>query len=130
MYLELAVLAAFLLMYSSVAGGVELREDIDTELKPGMVVSMEPMVMLPEEVPGAGEQKNGSGRHDEIGQRRRTRRRPRELERPHVRDGAQPVRHARVGGPGIVVEDNSAVLIAAEDRLRVLEDGTLEITNG
>jgi creatinase len=34
--------------------GVELREDIDTELKPGMVVSMEPMVMLPEGAPGAG----------------------------------------------------------------------------
>jgi creatinase len=34
--------------------GVELREDIDTELKPGMVVSMEPMVMLPEGMPGAG----------------------------------------------------------------------------
>ena len=34
--------------------GVELREDIDTELKPGMVVSMEPMIMLPEGTPGAG----------------------------------------------------------------------------
>ncbi len=34
--------------------GVELREDIETELKPGMVVSMEPMVMLPEDEPGAG----------------------------------------------------------------------------
>ena len=34
--------------------GVELREDIETVLKPGMVVSMEPMVMLPEGVPGAG----------------------------------------------------------------------------
>lgn len=34
--------------------GVELREDIDTELKPGMVVSMEPMVMIPEGQPGAG----------------------------------------------------------------------------
>ena len=34
--------------------GVELREDIETELQPGMVVSMEPMVMLPEGVPGAG----------------------------------------------------------------------------
>jgi len=34
--------------------GVELREDIETELKPGMVVSMEPMVMLPEGIPGAG----------------------------------------------------------------------------
>ena len=34
--------------------GVELREDIPTELKPGMVVSMEPMVMIPEGTPGAG----------------------------------------------------------------------------
>ena len=34
--------------------GVELREDIDTELVPGMVVSMEPMIMLPEGMPGAG----------------------------------------------------------------------------
>ncbi|QKC82078.1 MULTISPECIES: M24 family metallopeptidase [Mesorhizobium] len=34
--------------------GVELREDIDTVLEPGMVVSMEPMVMLPQGVPGAG----------------------------------------------------------------------------
>ena len=34
--------------------GVELREDIETELKPGMVVSMEPMIMLPEGEPGAG----------------------------------------------------------------------------
>ena len=34
--------------------GVELREDIETVLKPGMVVSMEPMVMLPEGTPGAG----------------------------------------------------------------------------
>lgn len=34
--------------------GVELREDIETELKPGMVVSMEPMVMIPEGLPGAG----------------------------------------------------------------------------
>ncbi len=34
--------------------GVELREDIDTELVPGMVVSMEPMIMLPEGSPGAG----------------------------------------------------------------------------
>ncbi|SHL64301.1 Metallopeptidase family M24 [Roseovarius litoreus] len=31
--------------------GVELREDIDTVLKPGMVVSMEPMVMIPEGCP-------------------------------------------------------------------------------
>jgi creatinase len=34
--------------------GVELREDVHTELKPGMVVSMEPMIMLPEGLPGAG----------------------------------------------------------------------------
>lgn len=34
--------------------GVELREDINTVLKPGMVVSMEPMVTLPEGLPGAG----------------------------------------------------------------------------
>ena len=34
--------------------GVELREDIETVLQPGMVVSMEPMVMLPEGMPGAG----------------------------------------------------------------------------
>ena len=34
--------------------GVELREDVETELKPGMVVSMEPMVMIPEGQPGAG----------------------------------------------------------------------------
>lgn len=34
--------------------GVELREDIDTVLEPGMVVSMEPMVMLPEGMAGAG----------------------------------------------------------------------------
>ncbi len=34
--------------------GLELREDIDTELKPGMVVSMEPMLTLPLGTPGAG----------------------------------------------------------------------------
>lgn len=34
--------------------GVELREDIDTVLEPGMVVSMEPMIMIPEGQPGAG----------------------------------------------------------------------------
>ena len=33
-------------------------------------------------------------------------------------------------GPGTFVEDNSAVLIGADDVLRVLADGTLEITNG
>jgi len=34
--------------------GVELREDVETVLQPGMVVSMEPMIMLPEGAPGAG----------------------------------------------------------------------------
>lgn len=34
--------------------GLELREDIDTILEPGMVVSMEPMFMIPEGQPGAG----------------------------------------------------------------------------
>ena len=34
--------------------GLELREDIETVLEPGMVVSMEPMIMLPESQPGAG----------------------------------------------------------------------------
>ena len=34
--------------------GLELREDIDTVLEPGMVVSMEPMIMVPEGQPGAG----------------------------------------------------------------------------
>ena len=34
--------------------GVELREDVDTVLEPGMVVSMEPMVTIPDGMPGAG----------------------------------------------------------------------------
>ncbi|QPM91224.1 aminopeptidase P family protein [Pseudooceanicola algae] len=34
--------------------GLELREDIDTVLQPGMVISMEPMLTLPEGTPGAG----------------------------------------------------------------------------
>lgn len=34
--------------------GLELREDIETVLEPGMVVSMEPMIMVPEGQPGAG----------------------------------------------------------------------------
>ncbi|MDF1721488.1 MAG: aminopeptidase P family protein [Minwuia sp.] len=33
---------------------VELREDVETVLEPGMVVSMEPMIMLPDGTPGAG----------------------------------------------------------------------------
>ncbi len=34
--------------------GLELREDIDTVLEPGMVISMEPMLLIPENQPGAG----------------------------------------------------------------------------
>ena len=34
--------------------GLEFREDIDTELKPGMVVSMEPMITIPNGHEGAG----------------------------------------------------------------------------
>jgi creatinase len=34
--------------------GLEFREDIETVLEPGMVVSMEPMIMLPEGEAGAG----------------------------------------------------------------------------
>ena len=34
--------------------GLELREDIDKVLEPSMIVSMEPMIMIPEGKPGAG----------------------------------------------------------------------------
>ena len=34
--------------------GLELREDIDTILQPNMVISMEPMIMIPEGKPGSG----------------------------------------------------------------------------
>lgn len=34
--------------------GLELREDCETILEPGMVVSMEPMITVPEGLPGAG----------------------------------------------------------------------------
>ena len=34
--------------------GLELREDVPTVLEPHMVVSMEPMIMIPESQPGAG----------------------------------------------------------------------------
>ena len=34
--------------------GLELREDVDTVLEPGMVISMEPMLTLPADSPGAG----------------------------------------------------------------------------
>ncbi len=34
--------------------GLELREDVDTVLEPGMVISMEPMLWVPQGTPGAG----------------------------------------------------------------------------
>ena len=34
--------------------GLELREDVDTVLEPGMVVSIEPMLTIPQGRPGAG----------------------------------------------------------------------------
>ena len=34
--------------------GLELREDINTVLEPGMVISMEPMLTIPQGMPGAG----------------------------------------------------------------------------
>ena len=34
--------------------GLELREDVETVLEPDMVVSMEPMITIPEGEPGAG----------------------------------------------------------------------------
>ncbi len=34
--------------------GLELREDCDTVLEPGMVISMEPMITIPDHMPGAG----------------------------------------------------------------------------
>ena len=34
--------------------GLELREDIDTVREPGMVISMEPMLTIPQGLPGAG----------------------------------------------------------------------------
>lgn len=34
--------------------GLELREDVETVLEPNMVISMEPMIMIPESQPGAG----------------------------------------------------------------------------
>ena len=53
--------------------GLELREDCDTVLEPGMVVSMEPMITIPDGKPGAG----GYREHDvlvieEVGNRNLT----------------------------------------------------------
>ncbi|XP_076371268.1 creatinase-like [Tachypleus tridentatus] len=40
--------------YNGREAALELREDIDTILEPGMVISMEPMITIPEGQPGAG----------------------------------------------------------------------------
>ena len=42
------------LPYYGREAGLELREDIDTILEPGMVISMEPMLTIPDGQPGAG----------------------------------------------------------------------------
>lgn len=34
--------------------GLEIREDIDTILEPGMIITMEPMILIPDGSPGAG----------------------------------------------------------------------------
>ena len=44
----------YLSHYYGREAGLELREDIDTELVPGMVVSMEPMLTIPDGRPAAG----------------------------------------------------------------------------
>lgn len=41
-------------LYYGREAGLELREDVNTVLEPGMVVPMEPMIMIPEGQPGAG----------------------------------------------------------------------------
>ena len=40
--------------YHGREAGLELREDVPTVLEPNMVISMEPMIMIPEGEPGAG----------------------------------------------------------------------------
>ena len=51
---EAAWCAGVLSHYYGREAGLELREDIDTVLEPGMVISMEPMLTIPEGQPGAG----------------------------------------------------------------------------
>ena len=41
-------------MYLALFPELEFREDIETVLEPNMVVSMEPMIMVPEDEAGAG----------------------------------------------------------------------------
>lgn len=43
-----------LLLHISNISDLELREDVETVLEPNMIVSMEPMIMIPEGQPGAG----------------------------------------------------------------------------
>ena len=45
------ILSACVCHYYGREAGLELREDIETELRPNMVISMEPMLMLPEDNP-------------------------------------------------------------------------------
>ena len=52
--LVMDILLEFYLLTMVVKQGLEFREDIQTVLEPGMVVSMEPMVFIPEGEPGAG----------------------------------------------------------------------------
>ena len=75
--------------------GLELREDIDTVLEPNMVVSMEPMLMLPEGLPGAGGYReprhprdHRRGRHQHHGLPVRTG----AQHRPQGLDGDRPLR--------------------------------------
>ena len=51
----------FSFSYSSLSA-LEFREDVDTVLEPNMVVSMEPMIVIQEGIPGAG----GYREHDVI----------------------------------------------------------------
>ena len=49
-----AILSARFPHYYGREAGLEFREDIETVLEPGMVVSMEPMIMIPEGMAGSG----------------------------------------------------------------------------
>ena len=50
----IALLCSLNMVFSRREAGLELREDVDTVLQPGMVVSMEPMLTLPEGCAGSG----------------------------------------------------------------------------
>ena len=51
---DMDILLGFLSHFYGREAGLELREDIDTVLEENMVISMEPMIMIPEGNPGAG----------------------------------------------------------------------------